>query len=327
MSNNRKEEIDLFIAIDKAKESYRLFIISILRTLKRIFKLWYVLLAVILLGILLGYYQQKNLKRPYTSTLLVQMNFKSTNTVYNAVEQLDEKLKKKKATMLQELQIDSDEIFKLESIEVSPIVNILDIMENANSKERNVEVLLKESQIEDDLLTSEMFLQEYKTHKITVLASSEASRETVDVLMNYLNNNELYSQLKEVAINNTKLKIEELKTDLASVDSVMGAYGTSPIKEGGTNRIFLNTGNITNVHLLLEEKELIVDKLLKAEMELKKYNSTVTLLNSPVFYEEPKSILDRKMVLYPIAFSFMFVFLVWFIGYYKKLQEISNNTI
>ena len=157
--------------------------------MKRALKVWYIFLAVILIGLLLGYYQESNRKVVYKSELFVQMNFNSTKSMYNAIMQLDYKLKRKGAALLEELEIDNEDILKLGSAKVEPMVNVLEVMENEHGNDRNVEVLLKEASEEDKILT-EMFLDEYKTHKITLKGSSNASKGAIEAFMSYLNNNE-----------------------------------------------------------------------------------------------------------------------------------------
>jgi hypothetical protein len=326
MEHNRKEEIDLFIAIDKARDSYRSFLISIIDTFKSVLKVWYLFIAIILVGLLLGYYQESNRKVVYKSELFVQMNFNSTKSIYNAIMQLDLKLKRKGAKFLEELEIENDNILMLGSAKVEPMVNVLEVMENEHGNDRNVEVLLKEASEEDQIL-KEMFLDEYKTHKITLKGSSNASRETIDAFMEYLNSNELYSELQEIEISNTKLKIQEYRKNLILVDSVLGAYGKSPVNEGATNRIYLNTGNLTNPQLLLTEKETMLKRIATAEKELAKYDSVVKLLNRPVFYEDAPSILSRTKIIYPILFAFLFIFFIWLLRYYRKLEVIAKEKL
>ena len=326
MENNRKEEVDLFIALDKAVDSYRSFLISIIETFKRVFKVWFLFLAVIIIGLVLGYYQEKKRKIAYKSELLVQMNFNSTKTMYNAIMQLDHKLKRKGAAMMEELEISNNKILDLGSAKVEPVVNVLEVMENEHGNERNVEVLIKEA-TEDDNILREMFLDEYKTHKITLKGSENASKESIDAFMEYLNSNEFYDNLRTIEIEITNFKIREFKKNIVLVDSVLGAYGKSPVNEGATNRIYLNTGNLTNPHLLLEEKEKLLNRIVKAQKELEKYDSVVKLLNKPVFYPEAPSFLSRTKIIYPIVFAFLFIFVVWAIGFYRKLEAIAAKKL
>ena len=60
----------------------------------------------------------------------------------------------------------------INGVKIEPIVNILDILKNAPRNEKNIEVLLDESQFSDDLLKTEIFKSEYRAHRILISASS-----------------------------------------------------------------------------------------------------------------------------------------------------------
>ena len=81
MAQNNSDEIDLGIVFDKIKKVTNNFLISIYNGIQFLFKHWWKLLLLAIIGGVVGYFlEQKNEPNKLT-TMIVQNNFNSSNYV------------------------------------------------------------------------------------------------------------------------------------------------------------------------------------------------------------------------------------------------------
>ena len=98
MKNNFKEneELDIIVLIEKIKLMLLSLMLQIFRRLKNFLLGWKKLLVVIIAGILFGYFQtDSKLPNAKEATLLVKINFDAGNYVYDAIDLINLKIKKR----------------------------------------------------------------------------------------------------------------------------------------------------------------------------------------------------------------------------------------
>jgi hypothetical protein len=87
------DEIDLSVVFKAIKD----FLLSIVKGILGIFNFYYkhkfILLGIVILGAVLGYFYEQNVKKTYTNDLLVIPNYGSADYIYTKVEALNKKLK------------------------------------------------------------------------------------------------------------------------------------------------------------------------------------------------------------------------------------------
>ncbi|MAN59557.1 MAG: hypothetical protein CMC08_06945 [Flavobacteriaceae bacterium] len=325
MEKNRNDEIDLFFVYNKVKQGYKNFLVSIYRWSAYFLRNWIALSVVIISGILIGYWMESKAESEKQTTLIVQLNFDSVNYVYNAVAQLKKKINEQDKQALFELETYYDDIFKIKEIEIEPVPNILDIIEETDPNNRNIEILLDQSKYEEDLLLSEMFIPEYKIHKISIVTAGNASMRSIEAMLSYLNNNITFNEIKEITIENTQMEVQASQQNINAIDSILKVYGTELSTTSNSNQIYLNTANNGNIHLLTQEKISLVNEIQKLKTELVKYDDgIVSVLNKPML-EKKGSLLDRKAIIMPIVFVFFFVLITLFIAFVRRVRTLSET--
>ena len=212
---NSSEEVDLGSIFGKVRDVYHGVLISFYKAFQFLFRSWWVFLVLITAGIILGYFWENVSKQSKESTLYVQINFDAAPFIYDAVEALNTKIIENDTVFLKNLRLYSNNTLLIRKIEIEPLVSISDILEKIDQNNSNVETFLEQAQYEDNLLTSEIFISDYKTHKIQIIGSSEANNETIEILLNYLNNNRILNEIKVVTINNTIKKINQNSQNIA----------------------------------------------------------------------------------------------------------------
>lgn len=324
MEQNSSDEIDLGLVYRKIGGLYNSFLISFYRTIQFVFKNWLIFLVLIVLGSVLGYFQDKNGKQPKETTLIVQINFGGTNYVYDAIDQLNYKIEEKDTLGLVEAGFLKGKNQLLFSIEIEPIVNVVEILKKVPNSGDNMDVLLETSQFEDDLLTSEIFTSEYSSHRITLTTSSFADGSIIQDLLEYLNGNEILNKIKRVTIENTKRKIDYNIQSIAYLDSIFKIYGSKVAIDRQKDQIYFNSFGVENgnIHLMFREKRGIQNETELLEIELLKYDNIVEVINRPTL-KTKHTVFSNKKLTYPVLLVFVFVLVSFVRRVYKKAKRLN----
>tara|TARA_A100001391_G_scaffold157858_1_gene116162 strand:+ start:685 stop:1677 length:993 start_codon:yes stop_codon:yes gene_type:complete len=302
------EEVDLGSIFNTVKEGYHNVLVIFYTFIQFLLKSWLIILILIASGIIIGYIWQNKVDPPKESILYVQINFNAANIIYDAVETLNFKIIERDTIFLKKIGIYNDSKLNLRKIEIEPIVSISDILEKIDQDNQNVETFLEQAQYEDNLLTSEIFISDYRTHKLQITGSSTADNATIKSLLHYLNDNSLINEIKSVTINNTIKKINQNNQNIAYMDSIAKALGSTEKKINTSSQIYFNSvdNNLNNIHLLFREVDENLKDNKKLEIELLKYNNIVQVLNQP-YWKVKSSFFDDKIKILPILFIFIYL--------------------
>ncbi len=327
MAQQNSDELDIALIIEKIKQGYHNFLVWLYGVFYFFISRWKILLGLIISGFVIGFILQSN-ELPKETKLLVQINFDGVNYVYDAIDQLQKKILEKDTLVLKKIGLYANDTLALRQIEIEPIVDVLEIVQSDKGDERNVEVLLDQSKIEDDLLTSEIFLPKYKIHKISLSFAPSANQNTISTFLDYLNNNQIMNEIKDKVKYNVVKEIEQNEQSINYIDSIAKAYATRPVGKATASQIYFNNMDLNNgnLHLLFEQKNVIIEQNKKLNVELIKYDNVVQLLNKPLL-QENKTLFSNKILLFPMIFLFLFIVFSIIRYFYLKAKKLSYSKI
>ncbi len=322
MKNNLKEndELDIIVLIEKIKLALLSILLQTFRSTKTFLMGWKQLLLIVLAGVLLGYFQtdndQPNAKE---ATLLVKINFDAGNYVYDAVDLINLKILSEDTEFFtQEFKLNADE--QLDEVSISPVIDIKDIMaKEINANE--IRALFENLEYEDGFSVTEGFKSDYDYHFINVVVSGNSTISTVNKIVDYFNNNPLFTELKERNIQRISSIISDNEQTIKQIDKLLDYY-TSENKTKTTQ-------------LYIDNKDLRPNELIKTKVslqnenqELKKENlttkETVMAINEANILIENTSLLSNKMVYYPLLFLFIYIVFSVLIGLYSYLDKLDR---
>ena len=322
MKNNLKEndELNIIVLIEKIKLALLSILLQIFRSTKIFLTGWKQLLLIALAGVLLGYFQtdndQPNAKE---ATLLVKINFDAGNYVYDAVDLINLKILSEDTEFFtQEFKLNADE--QLDEVSISPVIDIKDIMaKEINANE--IRALFENLEYEDGFSVTEGFKSDYDYHFINVVVSGNSTISTVNKIVDYFNNNPLFTELKERNIQRISSIISDNEQTIKQIDKLLDYY-TSENKTKTTQ-------------LYIDNKDLRPNELIKTKVslqnenqELKKENlttkETVMAINEANILIENTSLLSNKMVYYPLLFLFIYIVFSVLIGLYSYLDKLDR---
>jgi hypothetical protein len=325
---NSSEEIDLGTIFDKVRDGYHGLLISFYRGVQFLLRNWIIIVVLILAGGVIGYLLDNKINEAKETTLLVQLNFDSANYVYGAIEQLNKKIEENDTEYLIENGFLDNDKNLISSVEIEPVVNIMDILKNTTSNDGYISALFEQSKFEDNILTSEILIPEYKSHKIALTTTVNDTDKVVSGLLAYLNDNGIYNRLKVVAVENTKNIIEKNKASVVYLDSMFKAYGTLMEDKTQSSQVYFNSYEVNNgnIHLMFQQKRNILGENEELETELIKYDNIVELLNKPRL-QVKKGLFNNKILLLPIIFVFGFIILAFIRKIYLKAKKLNLSKV
>tara|TARA_Y100000766_G_scaffold280815_1_gene291268 strand:- start:163 stop:1137 length:975 start_codon:yes stop_codon:yes gene_type:complete len=314
------EELDIIVLTEKIKLALLSILLQIFRGTKIFLMGWKQLLLIVLAGVLLGYFQTDNDKpNAKEATLLVKINFDAGNYVYDAVDLINLKIISEDTEFFtQELKLNADE--KLDEVSISPVIDIKDIMaKEINANE--IRALFENLEYEDGFSVTEGFKSDYDYHFIKVVVSGNSTISTVNKIVDYFNNNLLFTELKERNIQRISSIISDNEQTIKQIDKLLEYY-TSENKTK-TTQLYIDNKDV-------RPNELIKTKvsLQNENQELKKENlttkETVMAINEANILIENTSLLSNKMVYYPLLFLFIYIVFSVLIGLYSFLDKLDR---
>ena len=322
MKNNFKEneELDIIVLIEKIKLMLLSILLQIFRRSKNFLLEWKRLLAVILVGVLLGYFLTDNDKpSSKEATVLVKINFDAGNYVYDTVDLINLKISSEDTDFFtQEIKLNEDET--IDEVSISPVIDIKDIMAK-DIQANEIRALFENLEYEDGFSVTEGFKSDYDYHFIKVNVSNNSSIETINKVIDYFNNNPLFAELKERNLQRISSIISDNEQTIKQIDKLLEYYTTET--------------SVNNSQLYIDNKNLRPNELIKTKITLQSENQelkresltskeTVITINESNVLIENNSLASNKMVYYPFLFLLIYLIVSVLIGLYSYLDKLDR---
>lgn len=322
-----KEEVDLFylynVLVDRFKKITKLGF-DILQFIKRS---WIILLVLILAGAGYGYYIYTEAGVGKESKILVRINFDAVNYVYSSINYLNEKIAEKEEGKFKDSTLPKG-LAKLTDVSIEPVINLNDIIEDAEPNEPTVDGLLRYLEFEfdeDGEVTSiaDTFKSEYNYHYIEIHTNSFAKDDIIEELISFLNSNSDLQEFRKVYLQTLEDAIKNNEQTIAQIDQVIAIYNEGESLPSKRSEIYVVDKNfniaqlLTNKVELQKENEAFRKKLVTSK-------DVVMNINQPSLYIGKRSLLDNKMIYYPVMLVTIFLFLAAIRGIYFSLKRFSE---
>lgn len=322
MKNNFKEteELDIIVLIEKIKLMLLSVCLQIFRRSKNFLSEWKRLLAVILAGVLLGYFLTDNDKpSSKEATVLVKINFDAGNYVYDTVDLINLKISSEDTDFFtQEIKLNEDET--IDEVSISPVIDIKDIMAK-DIQANEIRALFENLEYEDGFSVTEGFKSDYDYHFIKVNVSNNSSIETINKVIDYFNNNPLFAELKERNLQRISSIISDNEQTIKQIDKLLEYYTTET--SANNSQLYIDNKNLrpnelikTKITLQSENQELKRESLTSKE--------TVITINESNVLIENNSLASNKMVYYPFLFLLIYFIVSVLIGLYSYLDKLDR---
>lgn len=317
---NTTEEVDLGYMFKSIGYFFKNIVKLLFRAISFIKKYILIIVGIVILGVIIGYFLDKNSKKVYENRIIVIPNFESVEYLYDITDELNFKINIKDSIFLKE--IFGKQYKNLRKIEIEPIIDIY----NFTTKSReNIDVfrILFENQdmkeFVDDMTTS----KQYKYQKLKVYTIGKNSKGLLNDLFDYFNENEHFKQYQEVYIQNTKERIAEADKTIKQADSVIYAIASAPNNQNSNAPVYASYNN--DFFKVIQYKE----EILQYKLELLKKSKDEVAIIKPVSINY--NIIEggfaslKGVIKIPVLLLFIFFFLATIRFIYKYLKSVAQE--
>ena len=320
MSNAHNDEIDLVYVIKKLKQLIKKWIVLLFKAIDFCLKYWYVIAALLIIGIGLGWYQVSNRAKKKNAHTVVKVNYKLQSYVYKAIENYNAKAKEYDSVYLSKLGFYSYNP-QIKEIELEPIIDFKDILEEYKFNDRGLDILLKNVDFDDDEENplKELFAKKYNYFELKFKLSSTASPKDIETFIAFINQEPKLQAYKKQAKETLGLVVEENEKSIALINDVLKSYISSEASLSQNTQVDKGF----DLNTLLEAKQDIQLANEKRRNELVIANDIIVPLQEIVIKTSEGRLLDKKHIVYPILFVFGFLFIAYVVYIFKYLRNIA----
>ncbi len=331
-TQNAPDEITFGHLAQGIRNLYHAFLMRVYELLRFIYKNWIVFLILILLGFGIGYLMDTQKPAAKNARLIVQLNYSSTPVIYEAIEHLNAKLKGHDYDFLKAHHLYKKGHSLIKEVEITPVVDLSQALQQfrKDSKQGDlVRYLLKQAGKENpEILTSDLFLSQYKLHKIEIKGSRQADPSTLQGILDYLNNNKGLQKAKAVYQKSLAFKIHEHKLNIAQIDSIFKRLGErNTLGSIGNNNpvsLYESGQSILDLSKIIREKRTLMEDLEELQADAVNYDNPVAVLNTPDWTRDVKSFFERILWL-PITLVAAYMVLAFAISGIKKGKRLTEQ--
>jgi hypothetical protein len=321
MSQTSKDEIDLGYLINKISELFKNISVSIYNSIQFCLRNWYFIVGLLIGGIVLGYFSEIDSKPAKKATLILRTNFNTAEYTYNSLQVLLDKSKSKDSAFLSQNGFKTG-VIEIIGIEPTPMINFREISKKFEPNDRVLETLLRNVEFKDDEAVSESFFSDYKYHEVFLSLSSEATEQTIDKILAYLNNNNYIKDIAKNGLKSLEETISENTFTIRQIDSTLANYYKNNSISSSNNQLFVVDKNFSFDRIIFEKNALLENNTL-LKQDLIYANNAVVKINNANIIEEVTPIFFKKFVVYPVLFIVLFLIPVWLRKKYQRIKKLA----
>lgn len=314
------EEVDLGYLFNSIGSIFKSLVKLLFQVLIFIRKYLFLIIGLIVIGVILGYFLDRNSVKVYENRLIVIPNFESVEYLYDKSEELNFKIQSGDSLYLK--AIFGDHYQAIRKIEIEPIVDIY----NFTTKSReNIDVfrILFENQDMKEFVEDMTTSKQYKYQKLRVYIKGKDSKLLIEKLLGFFNENEHLNGYQEIYIQNTSQRLSETDKMLDQADSVIKAITSTSSSINPNPPVYASFNN--DFYSIFRYK----DVLLKDKLELLKKSKDEVAIIKPVSINY--NILEsgfanlKNIIKIPILLFFLFSLIFFLRFIYLGLKRVAKE--
>lgn len=293
--NKNSQEIDLSYLLKSFGSFFKSVEVAI-------FKNIIVLSILVIAGIIIGYFLDKQSKTTYKQEIIITANFGSSDYLYKKIS-----------------SISFDEDSSITDVKIEPIVDVYSFLNEGNGwTNLNIAKYLSENNIEiSKYKKGNQTEKMYKYHLLTLYTNKkDADKSIVNDFLHDLNQDPYFLEKQKLGKQHTEFKIKEYLTSINSINAYFERLGNQSTSSGTDFNVQLNS----QINDLLNSKNNFVK-----EIESLK---TLQLEQDKIFYET--SILSnikvkstKKTIILPALFIGLYLVFLVIRKRYISIKKIS----
>lgn len=316
--NSDNQEIDLAQIAQKVNGIYESLLNKLFRFILFVKNNFILLLILIIVGVGIGFYLDKKVKS-FDHQVIVSPNFGSTDYLYAKIDLIQSKINEADTVYLKEIGIKNTQ--KFDNIEIKPIIDVYKFIENNKENFELIKLLAEDGNI-DKVVENKLTSKNYPFHLISFTTSKITSeKETVEPILNYLNESQYFKQLKKEYLSNIQIKMKANDSTISQIDGLMNQFKNRTNTNHSDKLVYFNEN--TQLNDVIQTKESLIRE---------QANLRISLVNLDKIIKESSVILNDKNMkgtngkmkfVIPFILLFLFISFKVVVSFYRK-QALKN---
>lgn len=317
-TNSQEQEIDLGQLSKKIGGFFQKLIDSFFDLILFIKRNILVIAILFILGIVLGYFLDKKSKL-YDHEIVVLPNFKSVDYLYSKINLINAKRKESDTIFLKSIGIKEPKKFRL--IEVEPIVNVYEFIQESESNFGLIKLMAEDGDLEK-IIENKTTAKNYQYHLIKIKTSKSIKKDDlITPILKYLETSDYFSSVKKEMQLSLNVEIKSNDETLNQINNILNEL---PKQSGKSTSVYISENNQLNE--IIQSKKDLINKQTYNKIRLINYQKIIKEVSSTLNIKDTEGANGKMKLILPILFVLLFMILVSVRKYYKR-QMLKRNLI
>lgn len=320
-NNQEDQEIDLSQIFQKIGKLFDWINTFLFKCIQFFVKNAIVILILLVIGVGLGFYLDVT-KKTYDHQIIVTPNFESTDYLYSKIDLIESKIKERDTVFLKEI-VGIKKPKEIIKIGIKPITDVYKFIENKKENFELIKLMAEGGDIKkilEDNLTS----KNYTLHTITFKTKNQTNNtETVEPILNYLNETDYYKKIQKETVNNVRMKMIQNDTIISQINGVLNGFSNMVNGAQKSDKLVYYNEN-TQLNDVIKTKETLINEQGNHRVGLVGLDKIIKDNSSTLNIENTNSVNGKLKLVLPILFLLSFILIRLFLGYYKNQMRKSK---
>ncbi|MDK2772776.1 MAG: hypothetical protein KYX68_11200 [Flavobacterium sp.] len=319
-TNSQDQEIDLGQIFHKVGGFFQSIVDKLFDFILFVKRNSLYLAGLLIIGLVFGYFLDKQ-NKTYDHEIIVTPNFGSVDYLYSKIALLDAKRRENDTLFFSNLGF--KDIKTVGTIKVEPIIDIYKFIEGKPGNFELIKLMAEEGDI-NNIVKDPVTSKNYPYHTITFKTNGLTdNNKTINPLLNFLNDSEYYSKLKEQYLENQKEKLSSNDSIINQIDNLLNEFSNTVSDGSKSDKLIYYSDNnqldaiINTKNTLTIEKGSIKLNIINSDKIIKDISSTINMKST-------KGILGKMKIVVPVVFLFLFFVFVSVKNFYRNQLAKRN---
>jgi hypothetical protein len=320
--NIEDQEIDLSEISKRVGGFFQKLNTLIFNCIRFLIKNKFIIATLFIAGIVIGSYFDKT-NKVYDNQIIVTPNFESTDFLYSRIDLLQSKILENDTLFLKSIGIQEPKF--LSKIEVKPIIDVYKFINKNNEQNFELLKLMAEDGDIKKIVEEKITSKNYESHIITFRTRTVTSlKKTIEPILKFINNNDYYRKMQKQEINNIQIKIKENEIIIAQINGFLNSFSNNVNGSAKSDKLIYYNEN-TQLNDVINTKSRLIAEQGDLRSNLVGYDKIVKDNNTTINIENTKLINGKLKIILPVFLILIFVFIHFFINFYKRQSEKELN--
>lgn len=317
-TNSQEQEIDLGQLSKKIGGFFQQLIDSFFDLILFIKRNIIIIILLFVIGIVLGYFMDKKSKQ-YDHEVVVLPNFKSVDYLYSKINLINAKRKENDTLFLKSIGIKEPKKFRL--IEIEPIVNVYEFIQESESNFDLIKLMAEDGDLEK-IIENETTAKNYQYHLIQIKTNKSIKKEDlITPILKYLETSDYFSNIKKEMQLSLALEIKSNDETLKQINDILNEL---PKQSSKSASVYISENNQLNE--VIQSKEELINKQTYNRVRLINYQDIIKEVTSTLNIKNNKGTNGKMKLILPLLFVLLFMTIVFIRKSYKR-QMLKRNLI